>query len=97
MARQSWVQDPETGKLVPREQYRSKRDRTHLISPDFYDYQSPIDDAPVHGRKQRREDLARHGCREYDPGEKADNARDRAKRDRDEGKAIEQHIRDRFA
>ena len=42
------------------------------IVPDIPDYTSPIDGRPVSGRKQRREDLKRNGCVEYDPAMKAE-------------------------
>ena len=41
------------------------------IVPDIEPYTSPIDDAVVGGRRQKREDLKRHGCREYEPTERA--------------------------
>ncbi|OSM03966.1 hypothetical protein MAIT1_03788 [Magnetofaba australis IT-1] len=33
-------------------------------------YHSPVDGRWIDSRQARREDLKRHGCREYDPGEK---------------------------
>ena len=33
---------------------------------DLPDYTSPVDDRVVHGRKGRREDLKRSGCRPYE-------------------------------
>lgn len=38
-------------------------------------YDSPIDGKPITTWKKRRDDLARHGCREYDPGMRQDNDR----------------------
>lgn len=35
-------------------------------------YDSPIDGRPITSWRQRQDDLARHGCREYDPGMKQD-------------------------
>lgn len=40
------------------------------VLPDIEDYTSPVDGKLVSGRKQRREDLKRNGCVEYDPGMK---------------------------
>lgn len=47
------------------------------IIPDLPAYRSPIDGRVIDGRKQRREDLKRHGCVEYDPGMKQDAGRRR--------------------
>ena len=41
---------------------------SHLIWADLPAYESPIDGRIIEGRVQRREDLKRNGCREYDPG-----------------------------
>lgn len=35
-------------------------------------YDSPIDGRPITSWRQRRDDLARNGCEEYDPGMKQD-------------------------
>jgi putative FmdB family regulatory protein len=43
-------------------------------------YDSPIDGRPISSWKQRRDDLARHGCQEYDPGMRQDTDR-KVKRD----------------
>ena len=39
---------------------------SHLIWADLPAYESPIDGRIIAGRAQRREDLKRNGCREYD-------------------------------
>ena len=39
------------------------------VRGDLPAYQSPITGKPIEGRAARREDLARHGCREVDPSE----------------------------
>lgn len=51
------------------------------IMSDVPDYTSPVDGRLVSGRKQRREDLKRHGCVEYDPGVKDDAKRIKKQRD----------------
>lgn len=48
---------------------------SHLIWADLPGYDSPIDGKWIEGRAQRREDLKRNGCREYDPGMKQDAKR----------------------
>ena len=40
------------------------------IIKDIEPYQSPVDDKYVGGRAQRRDDLKRTNCREYEPTEK---------------------------
>jgi hypothetical protein len=46
-----------------------------LVWTDLPGYESPVTGAWVEGRAQRREDLKRSGCREYDPGMKDDAKR----------------------
>lgn len=41
-----------------------------MLMTDLPGYTSPIDGHWVEGRKARREDMLRNGCREYDPSEK---------------------------
>lgn len=38
----------------------------HYVIPDTPGYQSPIDGRWIEGRKQRRDDLRRHGCRPWE-------------------------------
>jgi hypothetical protein len=42
------------------------------IVPDIPDYRSPLGTGVISGRRQRREDLKRAGCREVDPSERID-------------------------
>lgn len=42
-------------------------------------YDSPIDGRPITTKQARIEDLRRNGCREYDPSEKEESVRNRAK------------------
>jgi hypothetical protein len=49
-----------------------------MIVGDLPDYTSPVDGKVVSGRVQRRDDLKRTGCREYDPGEKGEMLRRQA-------------------
>lgn len=46
-------------------------------------YDSPIDGRPITSWAQRREDLARHGCQEYDPGMRQDYQRRIEREDRE--------------
>ena len=55
---------------------------THYVIGDTPDYTSPIDGKLISGRKQRREDLKRNNCVEYDPGMKDDARRIRKEQER---------------
>ena len=60
--RGSYVQDPETGKLVPRETYGSNaRPDAPMINKPFEGFISPIDKKPVESRRQLSEHNKRHG------------------------------------
>lgn len=59
-------------------------------------YDSPIDGRPITSRAQRLDDLARHGCREYDPEMKKDAARFRARLDESLDKSVDEHIERQF-
>ena len=52
------------GKFI--EKHADHRQLMHFIQPDYPDYQSPIDDRIVHGKKGRRYDLARSGSRPWE-------------------------------
>jgi len=62
--RQRFIQDRETGELIPANQY--SRAKTHYVIGDLPDYESPIDGRIVHGRKGRREDFKRTGTRPWE-------------------------------
>lgn len=74
----TWVYDRETGKLVEKGLFHAKRANSSKFSNvvpfpyvrgDLPPYRSPITGQIIEGRKARREDLARSGCREIDPSE----------------------------
>jgi putative FmdB family regulatory protein len=52
-------------------------------------YDSPVDGRPITSWKQRREDLARNGCQEYDPEMKKDYHRRLEREDRELESKIE--------
>ena len=72
MARYVWRNgefvDPATGKRMdlPYEGQVT----TPMIVSDIPEYRSPIDGRPITSRSQRREDLKRNGCVEYEPSMK---------------------------
>lgn len=72
--RTRFIQDRQTGELIPASQYRSEV-RTHFVKGDVEGYQCPITGTWVDGRKQHRNNLARHDCVEYDPELKKDQIR----------------------
>ena len=41
-----------------------------MVIGDIEGYESPVTGLWVEGRRQRREDMKRSGCREYEPSEK---------------------------
>lgn len=51
-------------------------------------YDSPIDGTPITSWSQRREDLARHNCQEYDPQMKTDYLR----RQKESEQALEREV-----
>jgi len=51
------------GELVEKSRARPSG---HYVIPDLPDYESPVDGSVVHGRRGRRYDLARTGCRPYE-------------------------------
>jgi hypothetical protein len=61
MARQTWVQDPETGKLIPKEEYRRESQTSAYIQGDISSFVSPIDGTPITDRGQLRRHMAQHG------------------------------------
>lgn len=58
------------------------------IVADYAGYSCPITGAWVEGRKSHRENLAKHGCRVLEPGEREAAERYRAKRDADLERSI---------
>lgn len=69
MARKSWVQHPETGKLIPKEEYvRPTSNPSAFVRGDNVEFVSPVDNSVVSGQKALREHNARNGVvdsREY--------------------------------
>lgn len=61
MARRTWVQDPDTGKLIPKEKYRRGKDYQHYVQGDVEAFVSPIDGSVIDDRGKLRRHNARHG------------------------------------
>ena len=58
----SYIQDPETGKLVPRSEYvRKETNMAPSVMGDIQDFVSPIDQSLITDRGQLRRHNERHG------------------------------------
>ena len=72
MARQRYIQDPKTLKLVPAEEYfREKESRSFTILDDIEPFVSPVDGSTISSRSALREHNKRHGVtnvRDYGEG-----------------------------
>jgi len=60
MARKSWIQDPKTGKLIPKEEWRGAR-HDYAIQGDIEPFVSPIDGSHITSRSHLRAHNHRHG------------------------------------
>ena len=69
--RRSWVQDPVTGKLIPKEEYRGEVDFLPDIHGDIEPFVSHVDGSVIRSRKELREHNARNGVvtAEFDTAE----------------------------
>lgn len=70
MARRTWVQDPDTGKLIPKEEYRRRGPESAYIQGDIEGVVSPIDGTLLDDRAKLRRHNAKHGVtdsRDYSP------------------------------
>ena len=68
-----------------------------LIIPGDINYLSPIDGRPITNKRERAEDLARHGCIEYDPCMKQDADRRIKESDKALDDAIDQAVHEGIA
>ncbi len=87
MGTYSWIKgkwvDKETGEPL-------NNDKNHnwweygapQILREIQPYLSPIDQRPIETRVERREDMKKHGCREYEPNRSTpfEDARDRLRK-----------------
>lgn len=62
------------------------------VRGDISGYHSPITGQWIGSSRAAREDMKRHGCREWDPGEKQDAIRRREQNDRDLDASIERTV-----
>ena len=62
MTRQTWVQDPITGKLIPKAEYqRGEHKHEHSVQGDIEPFVSPIDGRTITSRSHLRAHNAQHG------------------------------------
>lgn len=57
MTRRSWVQDPHTLKLIPKDEYRPRLEAGFFVMDDIKPYRSMATGEMVMGRRQHREHL----------------------------------------
>lgn len=63
MTRKSWVQDPITLKLIPKDEYVPRsQPRAPAVMGDIAPYKSMITGEMIQGRAQHRAHLRQHGC-----------------------------------
>lgn len=65
--------DKATGKPAKVRRVLPPSFRAPRVQVDLPEYISPLSMKPVHGRRERREEMARYGVRAVDPSEKPDN------------------------
>ncbi|MDB4312064.1 hypothetical protein N9937_01410 [bacterium] len=83
MSRRSWVQCPDTGKLIPKEEWNAGHGRASYIMGDIDPFVSPIDGRLISGRVALRQHNAEHGVtdsRDYSPDYIAKRAAERGVR-----------------
>lgn len=62
-----FIQDPDTGKLIPASEYVSRESKNLMILIDKWDaYESPVSGEVISSRRQRDRDLKANGCRQYE-------------------------------
>ena len=61
MTRKSWIQDPETGKLIPREEWYGPRQTSAAVHGTIEPFRSPIDDRIISDRAHLRDHNRQHG------------------------------------
>jgi len=90
--RERYVWDPKLKELV---RVRPRRaEALHFIQPDLPAYHSPVTGQLIEGRRARREDLKRHGCRPWEGREQElkQAARNRAEADRQLSRAADARV-----
>ena len=70
--KKTYIWDEEKQKLVPKEEYSRPMSPQLILDLDQtgQTYQSPVTWEIIDSRAKMREDLAKTGCRQVDPGER---------------------------
>lgn len=92
--RRRYVYDSTTGEMVERAPRRAQA--LHFIQDDLPGYESPTTGLWIEGRRARREDLKRSGCRPYEgfAAEKKEADKVRAEADRRLDAAADRMVRE---
>ncbi len=62
-----WIQDPQTGELVPAHEFVSRETTNGMIVVKGFDaYESPVSGEVISNYRQRDRDLKASGCRQYE-------------------------------
>lgn len=60
--KKTWIQDPVTGELIPKEEWRGPSvSKTAYVMPDIQGYKSMATGEWISSRSEHREHLKRHG------------------------------------
>lgn len=62
MTRKTWVQDPITLKLIPKEEYEPRPQAGFFVQGDIQPYKSMITGEMITSRSHHRAHLRQHGC-----------------------------------
>lgn len=73
--RRSWVQDPETGELIPKEEYYGPRRDVHAVLGEIEPFVSHVDGTIIDSRQALREHNARNNVQQADFDSSAVKAR----------------------
>ena len=58
--RKRYIQDPETGELIPRDEYVPKSSTNYYVMPDIQPYKSMVTGEMITSRSRHRDHLKRH-------------------------------------
>lgn len=62
MTRKSWIQDPVTLKLIPKDEYQPRSDAGFFVIGDIEPYKSMVTGEMITSRSHHREHLRQHNC-----------------------------------
>lgn len=91
------------GKLVSREEFLANAKGIDFSAPpasvlrDYESYNCPITGKLIEGRKAHRENLEKHGCRIFEPGEHTDFVKNRERSIRENAERTADFLMERIA